>query len=844
MKFSASAAKRLLIPGGVVVLGLLIIVSLFIWSYDPRNIPDSNAVNSGSSGPVSSTDDPDVADSAGPMSSVNGYRDSSHQKTVPDTLANKGVSEAGAELNSKPDSGSPDINLSGAPAKEARSEAGGPHIKSDAEVHVKSENDPGSKSPGKSRKGPSVTRSADGSYIINLAGMPAKESPRESPRESHSEAGAPGVQSTPGSNAGLRNKYSSKSGDGGKYESITARVPNNPLTKAAGTVGRAFSTVSPVRASESEEESPDIIPFDNNSGLQQPALQLEPISIKTFRFTWADISGETEYRLLEKIHGSSGYKQVAKLPADAGSHDLKVFLPLRVNAYYILQACNGQGCASSAPIKIGGTLTEAVGYLKASNTGSEDRFGHSVAISGDGNTLAVGAPWEDGAGAGIGPNGEQNNDSASASGAVYVFIRNGAAWTQQAYVKSSNTRAGEEFGWSVSLSDDGNTLAVGAEHGNSEDVVKSNRKGKPGAAYIFVRSGGAWTQQAAVKASGTGTNGKASDSFGVSVALSGNGNTLAVGAYGDDSSATGINGAQNNDQAVNSGAVYVFTRGGRNWTQQAYVKASNTEAGDHFGRSVSLSNDGNTLAVGANMEDSAATGINGDQDDNTAISGGAVYVFVRSGGNWAQQAYVKASNTRPGDLLTADEFGWSVALSGDGNTLAVGARFEDSTATGVNGNEYARSKHSSGAVYTFVRSGGSWMQQAYIKASNTGWGDEFGASVALSANGNALAVGAYGEDSNATGINGEQNNNTLMSPGAAYVFSRSRGNWSQRAYVKACNTGLVPRDPEHAFGFSVALSDGGDTLAVGAPQEDSAVTGASNCQNDSFAGGSGAVYLY
>ena len=125
--------------------------------------------------------------------------------------------------------------------------------------------------------------------------------------------------------------------------------------------------------------------------------------------------------------------------------------------------------------------------------------------------------------------------------------------------------------------------------------------------------------------------------------------------------------------------------------------------------------------------------------------------------------YFKASNT--GGL-----FGHSVALSGDGNTLAVGTNLEDSNATGVNGNQADNSASDSGAVYVFTRSGSSWSQQAYVKASNTEANDNFGISVALSADGNTLAVGAYGEDSNATGINGNQADNSASSSGAVYVY--------------------------------------------------------------------------
>jgi len=318
-----------------------------------------------------------------------------------------------------------------------------------------------------------------------------------------------------------------------------------------------------------------------------------------------------------------------------------------------------------------------------------------LALSADGNTLAVGAWSEDGSATGI--NGDESDNSAPDSGAVYIFTRSGSSWTQQAYVKASNTEANDWFGTSVALSSDGNTLAVGAD--------------------------------------------------------------------GEDSGATGINGDESDNSASISGAAYVFTRSGSSWTQQAYVKASNAEADDWFGWSVALSGSGDLLAVGAPREDSSATGINGDESDNSAPDSGAVYVFGRSGSSWTQQAYVKASNTAQDDW-----FGTPLAFSADGNTLAVGAIYEDSSATGINGDEDDDSATNSGAVYVFGRSGSDWAQLAYVKATNTGELDKFGSSVALSAGGDTLGVGAYWEDSGAAGIGGDQDDDSITNSGAVYAF--------------------------------------------------------------------------
>ena len=336
------------------------------------------------------------------------------------------------------------------------------------------------------------------------------------------------------------------------------------------------------------------------------------------------------------------------------------------------------------------------------------------------------------------------------------------------------------------------------------------------------------------------SNTDANDNFGYSVGLSTDGNTMAVGAIGEDSNATGINGDQtdNSFTGLNSytGAVYVFTRSGTSWSQQAYIKASNTDDEDFFGSSVSLSSDGNTLAIGATGEDSNATGVDGDQTDNSAAASGATYVFVRSGTSWSQQAYIKASNTEAGDA-----FGRSLSLGEDGTTLAVGADGEDSDATGINGNQTDNSSAVAGAAYVFSRTGTTWSQQAYIKASNTEAGDAFAYRVSLSSDGNTLAVSAMKEDSNATGINGDQSDNSATNSGAAYVFTRSLTTWTQQAYVKASNT-----EDTDSFGDELSLSSDGNTLAVGSPFEDSNATGISinGDQTDNSAAGSGAVYVF
>jgi cysteine-rich repeat protein len=458
-------------------------------------------------------------------------------------------------------------------------------------------------------------------------------------------------------------------------------------------------------------------------------------------------------------------------------------------------------------------------YLKASNADVLDYFGISVAISGD--TVVVGALGEDSAATGV--NGDQSDNSAIHSGAAYVFVRSGTTWSQQAYLKASNTDADDGFGYAVGIS--GDTVVVGAYgeasaatgvNGNQSD----NSASSSGAAYVFVRSGTTWSQQAYLKAS----NSDAYDIFGAWVGIADD--TVVVGASFEDSAATGVNGNQSDNSASYSGAAYVFVRSATTWSQQAYLKASNTDANDYFGYAAGVS--GDTVVVGARGEASAATGVNGNQSDNSASSSGAAYVFVRSGTTWSQQAYLKASNSDAYDI-----FGAWVGIADD--TVVVGASFEDSAATGVNGNQSDNSASYSGAAYVFVRSATTWSQQAYLKASNADANDYFGHAVAIS--GDTVVVGAYGEASAATGVNSDQSDNSAPYSGAAYVFVRSGTTWSQQAYLKASNT-----EAGDYFGSTAGIS--GDTVVVGAFYEASAATGVNGDQSDNSAYASGAAYVF
>jgi len=315
--------------------------------------------------------------------------------------------------------------------------------------------------------------------------------------------------------------------------------------------------------------------------------------------------------------------------------------------------------------------------LLAVGGAAHDYFGYYVALSGD--TALIGAVGVD-----------------SGIGAAYVFVRNGTTWTQQAKLTPSDGGLYDEFGCCVSVS--GDTALVGAY---------GHESGK-GSAYMFVRSGTTWTQQAELLASDGATN----DQFGLSVAL--DGDTAIIGAHWDD---------YTDDDNV--GSAYVFTSTGITWSQQQKLIASDGQAGDEFGRAVSL--DGDTALIGAPKNDMAATP-------------GSAYVFTRYGSSWAQQQKLV-----PSDGVAPDYFGCAVAV--DEDTALVGAFWGDGITT------------DSGSAYAYARSGTTWTEQAKLAASDSEGYDEFGYAVSLSED--TALIGAFGDDS---------------AKGSAYVFTSETEN--------------------------------------------------------------------
>jgi len=530
---------------------------------------------------------------------------------------------------------------------------------------------------------------------------------------------------------------------------------------------------------------------------------------------------------------------------------------------YTVTATNATGSADTTIIITVDRDWYQDAYFKASNAGSGDSFGESVAI--DGNFAIVGTPWEDSNATGV----TDVNDSHSGtddgshdeSGAAYIFQNMGSNWFQDAYLKPSNTGAADRFGNSVSIS--GNYAIVGAFHEDSDATGITNSNGNhngtddgshndSGAAYIFQKMGSSWFQDAYLKPSNTDP----ADEFGFNVAI--DGNYAIVGARYEDSNATSINDTNGSGSADadsgdddgskdKSGAVYVFYNNGSNWIQDAYLKVPNSDSDDQFGYSVAI--DGNYIIVGSPFEDSNQTTItNGDttSSDDTNTNSGAVYIFHNNGTNWVQYAYLKASNNNSNDW-----FGYSVDIRG--NYAIVGAVDEDSNSTVIDNTNASASDNNdvedNGAVYIFYNNAGTWVQDAYLKPSNNIAGSfamNFGQSVSI--NGNFAVVGAYSESSDATGIDntdGSAAANTLITgSGAAYIFKKSpSGEWFQDAYLKASNSSNSIQ-----FGHDVDISSTNDII-VGAYTERNNITGIDNNDNSPTSNsgtlvGAGSSYIF
>ena len=388
-------------------------------------------------------------------------------------------------------------------------------------------------------------------------------------------------------------------------------------------------------------------------------------------------------------------------------------------------------------------------YLKAPLPTENEWFGSSVAITGDGNTIAVGAAG-----------GSQ----------AYIYQYENGSWQNTAILSPTTAFTGSEsteyFGGDIDISDDATTVVVSAYRdrrdstGEYMDAVGS----QAGAVYVFELSSNTWSQAAYLKPEYIAER----FYFGRSIDLTPDGSLLAVSAEGDPSTSAS-NGDQSNTDLPSSGAVFVYERSDSSWNEISYLKPDyrDLEETDGFGSAVSFNDDGLILAVGAYLEDSISAEINMGEDDNEANGSGAAYIFTRSGDTtWHQDAYIKAPNRN-----NAQAFGNTISISGDGQKLAVGTVRDFNSIGGIQSDftRYYSSEHDIGSAYVFENTGSEWVYRSYIRSPVINVSDT-NKRVRISRDGKTVGISSSFESSDARGVNGDMTNTDAPNSGAVFLY--------------------------------------------------------------------------
>lgn len=491
----------------------------------------------------------------------------------------------------------------------------------------------------------------------------------------------------------------------------------------------------------------------------------------TLRLQWSPSSRTHHYRIYEKRSPDARLRQVGRaLPASASHKNIRLSAHLHAwqASSYVVAACNLRGCTKSQPVSAEGKLEQAVDVFTSDYEFHEptagprnQTFGTQVALSGDGRTLAVSDIWYYGG----------SEWPWYGSGAVYVYGRSDGRWILQTKLEPEGARGYDFFGSDLALSQDGRTLAVGAQN---EGYDAPSQDAGPGSVFIFTRFGDIWSQQAIVQAG----HPQDAASFGRTVEISRGGNVLAVGAPYESSEAEGIPLAE-------TGAVYVFRRRGASWTMQAAIQAPVAESYDRFGLGVRLSDDGRTIAVLAGEQNSATEDL---ENGGWPNRNNTVYVFGRTIDTWMLQAQIEGSIDDP--MLGGYGYDYEgqiegFDLSGNGRTLAIASPFGAAPDNGV------------GVIRLYESNGEFWAPSSVALTPALPDRRVFGLRLALSGNGKTLAATADRDD----GAYGQP---------YVFVFSRRGALWTEASALQS------PAWPDYtSFGNSLAFSTNGKRLVIG-----------------------------
>ncbi|MBU2885649.1 FG-GAP repeat protein [Gilvimarinus agarilyticus] len=581
-------------------------------------------------------------------------------------------------------------------------------------------------------------------------------------------------------------------------------------------------------------------------------------SVKTLTLSWDETPNADFYRVYSNIDGSSGFEDISgSVTTTSFDISLSAHLHNWPEATYMVEACNNYGCQGSSAISIQDQMLETIGYLKASDLLENSSFGFSLAMSDDASTIAVGAPNYNR----LGDDGKEDRSV----GKVYIYRQSDSNWSLAGTIDNPTPNSGinELFGYAIALTQDGSKILISApgENGGGRTVNAEDRSTKEldtGAAYLYAQNGEEWVEEAYFKAS----NADREDYFGIRLDMTPDGKKIVISSpY--EASAANHNGDPEDNSIPLAGAVYMFENTNEGWAQTHYIKPSTgshperfcfdprpdnnvcyEKSPSRFGYGLAISDSGDVLAVGAPGDSSASEGINSSETDYRAKSSGAVHILNLVDDNWVHTQYIKSINN---DI--DDEFGLSLALSGNGKVLAIAAPYEDSNYQNLTTRSTIESlvfdptletEQDSGAVYLLQNTNEQWEYQAFIKAARPDENDLFGWHMSLNNSGNLLAIGSPRDDSEAVGISDGWDNSSAPAAGAVGVYRNDEaGEWAMINYIKASNT-----DANDTFGRSVALSSDGHLMAVSATGEDSRATTPQGNQGDDTGENAGAVYIY
>lgn len=556
----------------------------------------------------------------------------------------------------------------------------------------------------------------------------------------------------------------------GTGENVTLTLPALTVSDLAG-----IYNASPVSITITPEELRPLI---------ASKAELD-ISFKTFTFEWQDVPDATYYNILEQINEQDYTALASNIEAGVNSYSKSVSLASKVNAKYILQSCNKIGCTDDRIIYPGNMLN-GIGYIKTNQAIPLQLAGNSISLNTDATIMVIGAP-----GSPYTTTDKTQIRDEWIPGAAYLFRKINGTWIQEQKLQAPEPENNDGFGNSVSLSSDGNTLAIGSYKENSSSLgvnsTANNSKALSGAVYIYNYVDGAWQQDSYIKPATS----YVFQLFGTSCRLSPDGNTLVVGAPGAE---VNLSGALSNPLE----AVYVFKKADGLWYQQDYVTEFSSGENINFGESVEINQDGTRIFVGAPYSDHI------NSDDTTTKNTGLAFAYeLNPDGQWEKsQTFIPINPSRNYAL------GKSVALSGNGEKLAIGSYSNNDNKGEIN-------------LYDFIDN--QWSFNTFIQPSNpNAWNTlKFSNDMAFNFNGTLLVVGAPTQRGELQGVNQPiAETGVAISSGAAYVYKLREGLWEESSYLKSAN----PNNSIY-FGASVAVSVDGETIIVGDTADNSALTG-------------------